>query len=98
MCIITRTSKSSISTGKVIGLCELIAYHLDAPCELFTPQQVKCASGFGGSADKEMILRVSSRLFCQKITSHHVADASFGRLGGMFASSVSKNVFSVNGN
>lgn len=74
--------KSSISTGKVIGLCELIAYHLDAPCELFTPQQVKCASGFGGSADKEMILRVSSRLFCQKITSHHVADASLVGLAG----------------
>ena len=73
---------SSIATGKVIGLCELIAFDAGIPCELFTPQAVKCASGFGGSADKKMLLRVSSRLFGQKITSHHVADAALVVLTG----------------
>ena len=58
---------SSIATGKVIGLCELLAFESGIGCELFTPQQVKCASGFGSTADKKMLLRVSSRLFGQKL-------------------------------
>lgn len=32
---------SSISTGKVIGLCELTAHNYDLPVHLFTPQQIK---------------------------------------------------------
>jgi len=73
---------SSIATGKVIGLCELIAFDAGIPCDLITPQQVKYASGFGRSADKTTLLRISSRLFRVAITSHHVADAALVGLGG----------------
>ena len=73
---------SSISTGKVIGLCEILAFDAGIPSELLTPQQVKAASGFGGSADKKTVLRVSSRLFGKKIKSHHLADASLVALAG----------------
>ena len=31
---------SSISTGKVIGVCELVAHDFGVPCELITPQVV----------------------------------------------------------
>ena len=58
-----RNVSSSISTGKVIGSCELLAFNAGIPCELLTPQEVKKASGFGGSADKKMLLCVASRLF-----------------------------------
>ena len=73
---------SSISTGKVIGLCEFTAYNYKIPVHLFTPQQIKAASGFGGSANKDEIIKVVSRIFRIKIKSHHTADAALCALAG----------------
>ena len=74
---------SSISTGKVIGLCELTAYLYDLPVHLFTPQQIKAASGFGGSANKDEIIKIANRIFRTKIKSHHTADAAMCALAGI---------------
>ena len=74
---------SSISTGKVIGLCELTAHNYDLPVHLFTPQQIKAASGFGGSANKDEIVKIASRIFRTKINSHHTADAAMCALAGI---------------
>lgn len=74
---------SSISTGKVIGLCELTAYNYEIPIMILTPQQIKAASGFGGSANKKQMLKIASSIFKTKITNHHVADATFAGLAGI---------------
>ena len=73
---------SSISTGKVIGLCELTAYTYELPVMLLTPQQVKAASGFGGSANKRELWKMAQRIFGAPVKSHHVADAAFCALAG----------------
>ena len=78
-----RNINSSISTGKVIGLCELTAYNYDLPVHLFTPQQIKAVSGFGGSANKDEMLKIASRIFRTKIRSHHTADAAMCALAGI---------------
>ena len=75
--------KSSISTGKVIGLCEFTAYHYDLPVYLLTPQQVKSASGIGSKAEKADMLNMASRIFRTPIDSHHIADAAFAALAGI---------------
>ena len=58
-----RNISSSISTGKVIGLCELAAHHYDLPVIYLTPQAVKRASGLGPKADKEDMIIMASRIF-----------------------------------
>lgn len=74
---------SSISTGKVIGLCELTAYNYEIPTMILSPQAIKAASGFGGSANKDEMLKTASRIFSTKIKSHHVVDAAFCGLAGI---------------
>lgn len=74
---------SSLSTGKVIGLCELTAYTYDLPVLLFTPQDVKRASGMGGSANKEMMLKVAQGIFGKSIVTHHEADAALCAVAGI---------------
>ena len=78
-----RNIKSSISTGKVIGLCEFTAYQYDLPVYLLTPQQVKSASGIGSKAEKADMLKAGFRIFRTPIDSHHVADAAFAALAGI---------------
>ena len=75
--------RSSISTGKVIGLVEHTAYMFSLPVFTFTPQQIKASSGFGGNANKAEILRVASGLFRTTFKSHHVADAAFAAISGI---------------
>lgn len=74
--------KSSISTGKVIGLCELTAYNYELPVIELTPQQVKCASGLSTRANKKNPIRAASRIFRTEIESHHIADAALCALAG----------------
>ena len=74
---------SSISTGKVIGVCELVAYHAGVRCFLLSPQDVKRASGFGGTADKVSVKRAVRGIFGTQIKSHHVADAAMVGLAGL---------------
>lgn len=78
-----RNVNSSISTGKVIGLLEWTAYHYDLPVYLLTPQQVKAASGFGGTATKEQMLKIATRVFGAAIGTHHEADAALAALAGI---------------
>ena len=72
---------SSIKTGKAMGAA-LVAVGCHAlPVVELTPQAVKSACGVG-SADKRMVLRISSRLFGVNIKSHHIADAALCGLAG----------------
>ena len=74
---------SSISTGKVIGVAELLAHQHALPVYLLTPKQVKNASGFGGSANKEQMVKQAQRMWGKKEISHHEADAAFASLCGL---------------
>lgn len=74
---------SCIKTAKVIG-----AVAISAACEALevhylTPQQVKKASGFGGSANKDAVKRAASGIFRQKLQSDHEADAALVALAGV---------------
>ena len=73
---------SSLTTGAVIGLVHLIAHQRDVPIHLFTPQQVKKASGLNAKIDKDTAKRVATRLFGTQIKSHHAADAALCGLCG----------------
>lgn len=74
---------SSVSTGKVIGICEFFSYQRGvAETYLLTPQQVKKASGLGADTDKKQLVKVVSAMFGVKIISHHEADAALCALAG----------------
>ena len=77
-----RNTSSSLTTGAVIGLVHLIAYQRGVPIHLFTPSQVKCASGLGAQADKKQVLKIASGLFGTPLKSHHAAGASLCALTG----------------
>lgn len=84
---------SSISTGKVIGLCELTAYNHDLPVYLCTPQQIKACSGLGANADKATMIKVASRLFrTDAIGTHHEADACFCAVAGLLQARKLRNI------
>ena len=73
---------SSLTTGAVIGLVQLIAHQRELPIYLFTPQQVKKASGLGAKIGKDTTKIIASRLFGTQIKSHHAADAALCALCG----------------
>jgi len=75
---------SSLSTGAVIGIVQLIAAQLGCcAVQEFTPQQVKAASGLGGRADKKHIQRMMCRLFKRERLNPHTADAIATALAGV---------------
>ena len=74
---------SSLTTGAVIGLVHLIAHQRDVPIYLFTPQQVKKASGLSNKANKDNLIRAASGIFKTQIKSHHTADAALCALAGI---------------
>lgn len=73
---------SSLSTGAVIGILQLIAHQRGMPIHQFTPQQVKACSGLCAKIDKDTAKLVASRIFKTKIQSHHEADAALCALCG----------------
>ena len=73
---------SSLTTGAVIGLIQFIAHQRELPIHLFTPQQVKKASGLNAKIDKNTAKLIASRLFGTQIKSHHAADAALCALCG----------------
>ena len=79
-----RNVSSSISTGSVIGAVMCASALLHVPVVEVTPQQCKMATGLGGKADKEMVIRMMSRLFKQKRLNHHIADAAACAIAGFF--------------
>ena len=68
--------KSSMTTGAVIGLIHLIGYDYEIPVHEFTPQEVKRASGMGGSTNKEQMMIMANRIFASDFGTHHGADAA----------------------
>ena len=73
---------SSLTTRAVIGILQLIAHQRELPIHLFTPQQVKKASGLGAKIDKDTAKLIASHLFRTEIKSHHEADAALCALCG----------------
>ena len=74
---------SSISTGKVIGICDLLAWEHDVKCYMgLTPQIIKNASGLGAGATKKDMLKMARLIFKQGFKNHHIADAAFVALSG----------------
>lgn len=71
----SRNVSSAISTGKVIGIIELLAATYGIPVLLPTPQQIKQASGFGGKADKKQVKTIMSKLTKTEFKTFHEADA-----------------------
>ena len=74
---------SSMTTGAVVGLAHLIAHQRDVPIDLFTPQQIKKASGLGSNASKEQVLKMTNRFFSIPLKSYHEADASLCALASI---------------
>lgn len=75
---------SSISTGKAIGACMVAIGQFHLPVIALTPQQIKKASGLTMKhADKDNLKKMASRIFKEKITNHHIADAAFCALAGL---------------
>ena len=66
----------------VIVLVRLIAHQRGVPIYLFTPSQVKCASGLGAKAEKKQVLKIANCLFGTPIKSHHEAGALLCELCG----------------
>ena len=82
-CYHNKNVSSAAATQKVIGLCEHTAYLFSLPVFTFTPQQIKAISGFGGSANKNEMIKIASRIFKTKIPNHHTADAAFCAVAGI---------------
>ena len=73
---------SSLTTGAVIGILQLIAHQRGVPIHQYTPSQVKACAGLGAKIDKKQVLKIASRLFGTEIKSHHAADAALTALCG----------------
>lgn len=82
-CYHNKNVSSAASTQQVIGAAHIMAYALKIPVIELAPQQIKAASGFGGSANKAEMLKIASSMFKTKITSHHTADAALCALAGI---------------
>ena len=74
-CFHNKNISSSMTTGAVIGVVQLIAAQIGISVSEFTPQQVKASSGLGGRVDKKQMQRMMCRLFKRERLPHHVADA-----------------------
>ena len=74
---------SSLSTAKVIGIAEMVAYSYAMPVLMFTPQQVKAAAGTGFISKKKMA-QISKGLLKQNTdASDHEVDAAFCAITGL---------------
>lgn len=82
-CYHNRNISSSQSTGAVIGIVHLIAAQFGTDATEFTPQQVKCASGLGGCADKKSVQKMMCKIFKRDTLNPHVADASACAIAGL---------------
>ena len=74
---------SSITTGMVIGAVSVAALHHGTTVIELTPQQVKRASGLGGSAKKAAVQKVMCRLLKAKHLNPHVSDAAACAIAGL---------------
>lgn len=82
---------SSLKTGAVIGLVHLIGAQASIEVREFTPQEVKAASGLGGSADKKQVQKMMCKMFQRERLNHHTADAVACAISGVLSSGKNKN-------
>ena len=77
------TSNQTTAGVIAIALCEAERANLTA--YLLTPQEIKQASGIGGTAPKPLMLKMATRLFGVGLTSrqNHVVDAAFAAVCGL---------------
>ena len=90
-CYHNRNVSSSQSTGAVIGVVHLIGAQCGIPVSECTPQQVKSASGLGGSADKKAVQRMMCKMFQREKISNHVADAVACAIAGLLHNATVRN-------
>lgn len=89
-CFHNKNIKSSMTTGAVIGVVQLIAAQYGCAVMEFTPQQVKMASGLGGSADKKGVQRMMCQMFQKRQLNNHSADAAACAIAGILLFSGNK--------
>ncbi|MCG9133856.1 crossover junction endodeoxyribonuclease RuvC [Candidatus Poribacteria bacterium] len=82
-CYHNKNISSSMKTGGVIGVVQLIAAQYGCEASEFTPQQVKASSGLGGTADKKAVQRMMSKIFRKRTLNHHIADAAACAIAGL---------------
>ena len=82
-CFHNRNVSSSLTTGAVIGVVQLVGAQIGIEVSELTPQQVKASSGLGGRADKRSVEKMMCQLFGRKRLNPHVADAAATAIAGL---------------
>lgn len=90
-CFHNKNVSSSMKTGAVIGVVQLVAAQIGIEVSEFTPQQVKASSGLGGRADKKSVEKMMCKLFRRERLSPHVADAAATAIAGVRQSATRVN-------
>ena len=82
-CFHNKNISSSLTTGAVIGVVQLVGAQIGIDISEYTPQQVKACSGLGGRADKKSVEKMMCKLFRRERLTPHVADAAATAIAGV---------------
>lgn len=82
-CFHNKNISSSMTTGAVIGVVQLVAAQIGLSVSEFTPQQVKASSGLGGRACKPLVQKMMCKVFRRDRLNPHVADAAATAIAGL---------------
>ena len=86
LCFHNKNVSSSMQTAGVIGVVKLLAVQFGATVHVVTPQQVKAASGLGGSAKKRDVQKMMGKIFGKpELLNNHVADAAAAGIAGILS-------------
>lgn len=87
-CFANKNVSSNSTTQQAIAMIHLVGHKLGLPVIEITPQKIKAATGMGGRATKEDMLRTATALFgkqfCKK--DNHLVDAAFAAVCGILKS------------
>ena len=86
-CFHNKNVSSSMTTGAVIGVVQLVGAQIGIEVSEYTPQQVKACSGLGGRADKKSVEKMMCKLLGRKRLNPHVADAAATGIAGLLHNS-----------
>ena len=86
-CFHNKNVSSSMTTGAVIGVVQLVGAQIGIEVSEYTPQQVKACSGLGGRADKKSVEKMMCKLLGRKRLNPHVADAAATAIAGVLHTS-----------
>ena len=90
-CFHNKNISSSLTTGAVIGVVQLVGAQIGLSVSEFTPQQVKACSGLGGRADKKSVEKMMCKVFGRERLNPHVADAAATAIAGVLQSATRVN-------